>query len=223
MKRESRVNDERNLREAGSPDDREIAGLLHSPDPEKNDLGAELVVRMYELPCLRAAVRWVNDADEARDIMHEVMATFIERETDPVRASFEEGRSIEAYLITMVRHRVQDHFRRRQREEAHLAARVSPEKLLSSLSSGDMLAVDRLIVAEQRAIVQACLAKLSPEELRVLMARYGDETPRTQQLIADELGLAVSTINYRIKQALRHLKQLLEESGVRGDFNAGHE
>jgi RNA polymerase sigma factor (sigma-70 family) len=227
MGRDARVKEERNrgvsgtAQSASASDDHEIARLLHQP--EASGLGAEFVVRKYETICLRAAVRWANDVDVARDIVNGVLADFIERETDPLQASFDEGRSIEAYLITMVRNRVRDHFTRRLREEAHIASGVSPEIILSSISSPEMLALDRLIVTEQRAIVQQCLAKLPSDELRVLMLRFGDDPLGKFQAIADELGLAVSTIDYRIKKALRHLKEILEECGVRGVFHAGHE
>lgn len=202
--------------------DEEILLLLH--DPEMASLGAELLYRKYELQCLRIAGRWSRDDSIARDLAHDVLARFIEHETGP-RASFTPGRSIGAYLASSIRYAYVDHVARQAREEKFAPPRVSTREVdaMESVPATETLPLDRLIASQQSTVVQQCLSRLPAEDLHLLTLRYLDEPPWTLQQIADELGLAVSTVKYRIDQLLRLLRRMLVRAGVEGVFHATNE
>lgn len=203
-----------NPRSTRNPLDEELILLLH--DPEMSSLGAELCFRKYGPFCVRIAARWSSDGRLARDTGLDVLSHFIERETDPARASFKSGSSIGGYLAVAIRNAFRDLYRRERRHD------VSDEET-ASMASLDPHPLDQLIVSEQRAEVQRCLRQLTPDERHLLTLRYIDEPPLTLQQIAESLGLVPSTVFYRIEKALRHLGQLLEQSGIQGADHAADE
>lgn len=198
--------------------DEEILLLLR--DPEMESLGAELLYRKYELQCLRIAGRWSGDDSVARDLAHDVLARFIEHETG-THASFLSGKSIGAYLASSIRNAYRDYFAKQKRQEK-LASILSEREVdaMESVPSSEMLALDRLIASQQSAVVKRCLSQLTREDLHLLTLRYLEEPAWTLQRIADELGLAVSTVKYRIDQILGTLRRMLVRAGVKGVFNA---
>lgn len=197
--------------------DEELLLLLH--DAGMSNLGAELCFRKYESFCMRIAGRWSSDDRLARDTALDVLSHFIERETDPARASFKSGASIGAYLAVAIRNAFRDHYRRERRHDVS----ADEEERIESMAAAEPHPLHRLIVREQRAVVQRCLEQLTPAELHLLTLRYAEEPPPTLQQIGDVLGLVPSTVFYRIEKALLHLRQLLEQSGIHGADHAADE
>lgn len=203
-----------NPRSTRNPLDEELILLLH--DPGMSSLGAELCSRKYGPFCVHVAARWSSDGRLARDTGLEVLSHFIERETDPARASFKSGASIGGYLAVAIRNAFRDLYRRERRHD------VSDEEM-ASIASSDPHPLDRLIAGEESAAVQRCLQQLTPDEVHLLTLRYIDEPPLTLQQIAESLGIVPSTVFYRIEKARRHLAQLFAQSGIQGAKHAADE
>jgi len=196
--------------------DDELLLLLHERDTAS--LGAELCFRKYETFCMRVASRWSSDDHIAREKGLDVLSHFIERETDPARASFRAGSSIAAYLSVGIRNAFHDHHRRERRHDA-----ATDRDALASVPSPEPAALDAMVAREQRRALLQSLAKLPSDELHVLTLRFAEEPPLTLQQIGDLLGVVPSTVSYRINRALHHLRQLLEMSDVKEADHAAHE
>ncbi len=66
--------------------------------------------------------------------------------------------------------------------------------------------------SEDRQAVRQALARLSPEHRQVVVLRYFADLSIAQ--VADSAGLREGTVKSRLHRALRHMRELLEQSGV---------
>ncbi|MCO6453905.1 MAG: RNA polymerase sigma factor [Pirellulaceae bacterium] len=140
----------------------------------------------------RVAYRLTGDAHDAEDLVQE---TF--RSVWKGRAGYEPGRGDRAWLTCILRRRVVDWWRKRQRPDA-----VSPHEMPDVGMAGPDPAAD-----EYSDKVQAALNVL-PRELRetLLLVVVGE---LTHQEVADLLQVPLGTVLSRVNRARRKLRQLL--------------
>jgi RNA polymerase sigma-70 factor (ECF subfamily) len=154
-----------------------------SPNVEQFDtwLGEHVTV-LY-----RVAYRLVGDAHAAEDVVQD---TF--RSAWTSRELFDSSRSERAWLMAILRRRVADHWRRRERREVAAPADTDPFG-------------DELSGAMQRA-----LGRL-PEELRetLLLVVVGE---LTHQEAADLQGIPLGTVLSRVSRARGRLREYLLEA-----------
>ena len=71
---------------------------------------------------------------------------------------------------------------------------------------------DALEASEDRQAVRQVLAQLSPEHREVVVLRYFADLTIAQ--VARSAGLREVTVKSRLHRALRHMRELLEQSGA---------
>lgn len=194
--------------------DDELVSMLR--DPARNAEGAELLFQFYGAFCLRIASRWTPVRGLERQIAEDVLARFVVREMYPVTESFQEGRPLESFLYECIRNECLDHARRirRSRERETSPGEASTSEGLAHLPSSEILVLDRLLKQEEHEVVRACLGELSDQDRQILTLIYVEELQC--QEAARFLGVANSTVTYRLNRAMLRLKELLEAAGVKG-------
>jgi len=145
----------------------------------------------------RMAYRLVGDRHDAEDMVQE---TF--RSAWKSRHRYEEGRGDRAWLVSILRRRVVDRWRKGK--NLKLISSDSPPEV--SVEGEDPLA---LHYSDE---VQRALNQLD-EKLRetLLMVVVGE---LTHQEVADELGIPLGTVLSRVSRARRRLRELLTASSV---------
>jgi RNA polymerase sigma-70 factor (ECF subfamily) len=145
----------------------------------------------------RVAFRLVGDRHDAEDMVQE---TF--RSAWKSRHRYEEGRGDRAWLVSILRRRVVDRWRKGKNL-----------RLVSSNSPPDVgVNGDDPLAQHYSDEVQRALNQLD-DKLRetLLMVVVGE---LTHQEVADELGVPLGTVLSRVSRARRRLRELLAASSV---------
>jgi RNA polymerase sigma-70 factor (ECF subfamily) len=145
----------------------------------------------------RVAFRLVGDRHDAEDMVQE---TF--RSAWKSRHRYEEGRGDRAWLVSILRRRVVDRWRKGKNL-----------RLVSSNAPPDVgVAGDDPLAQHYSDEVQRALNQLD-DKLRetLLMVVVGE---LTHQEVADELGVPLGTVLSRVSRARRRLRELLAASSV---------
>lgn len=158
---------------------------------------AELYDR-YAGTLLALAVRIVGDEAEAEEVLQEV---FVHAWNHADR--YEPGRaSVSTWLVLLARSRAIDRLRSRQ-----VGERTAIASSLEAPRHESAAGVRRVHDEERRRRVQAEMARLPPEQRRILSLAYYGGLSQTQ--IADSEGLPLGTVKTRTLLALRKLRQAL--------------
>jgi len=148
----------------------------------------------------RLAYRLLGNGHDAEDVVQE---TF--RSAWASRQFFDGRRSERAWLTTILRRRVADHYRKRSRGEAPLGEAVHA---ITAAPQADPFA-DELSTAVQQAVDRL------PQELRetLLLVVVGE---LTHQEAADMLGVPLGTVLSRVSRGRSRLRQFLASSDAAG-------
>ena len=143
----------------------------------------------------RVAYRLIGDAHAAEDVVQDMF-----RSAWTSRELFDRSRSERAWLMAILRRRVADHWRRRERREAS-----APADMPHPATADTDPFFDELSGAMQRA-----LARL-PDELRetLLLVVVGE---LTHQEAADLQGVPLGTVLSRVSRARGRLREYLLEA-----------
>jgi len=185
-----------------TPDERSrIDGeLLRRVARRDRDAFAELYDR-FSRPLYGTALRILQDAREAEDIVQEVFLALWEK-----AGVFEHERgSAFSWAVTLTRNRAIDRIRQRRRRSELLADSV-PDDLGYGDDTGDD-SPGALVLKEQAGIVRAAVAALPAEQQRALQLAFFSGF--TQQEIATQLGEPLGTVKARIRRGLLRLRETL--------------
>jgi RNA polymerase sigma-70 factor, ECF subfamily len=185
------------------PDDRqqEDARLMLRMAQGDKSAFAEIYDR-FSRPLYATALRVVNDATEAQDIVHDVFITLWEK-----AGTFEAGRgSAFAWAVTLVRNRAIDRVRMRRRRSELLAA-SAPADLGYDENPAGGNADDSAALGDQAGVIRAAVATLPPEQQRALELAFFSGF--TQQEIAEQLREPLGTVKARIRRGLLKLRDSL--------------
>ncbi len=145
----------------------------------------------------RTAFRLVGDRHEAEDMVQE---TF--RSAWKSRHRYEEGRGDRAWLVSILRRRVVDQWRKRRNL-----------RIISSESPPDVGVEGEDPLAHQYSDeVQRALNQLDDKLRETLLLVVVGEL--THQEVADELEIPLGTVLSRVSRARRRLRELLAASSV---------
>ncbi len=145
----------------------------------------------------RTAFRLIGDRHEAEDMVQE---TF--RSAWKSRHRYEEGRGDRAWLVSILRRRVVDRWRKRQ-----------SLRVISSESPPEVGVEGEDPIAHQYSDeVQRALNQLDDKLRETLLLVVVSEL--THQEVADELGIPLGTVLSRVSRARRRLRELLATSSV---------
>lgn len=162
---------------------------------------AELYDR-FSRPLYATALRVVNDASEAQDIVHDAFIALWEK-----AASFDTTRgSPFAWAVTLVRNRAIDRVRMRRRR-SELLAESAPEDLGYDEDSAAAGAGEFAALGDDASAVRAAVATLPPEQKRALELAFFSGL--TQQQIAEQLREPLGTVKARIRRGLLKLRDSL--------------
>ena len=150
------------------------------------------------------ALRSVGSSEDAADI---TQAVFVSAWRS--RSSFDsDSGSLPAWLVTITKRRIADHFRRRSvtSEVPSDSIGESDQPLVSVTTDPDPSAiVDQVVVADE-------LARLGdPAETILRLAFYED---LSHQQIADRLAMPLGTVKSHIRRGLGRLRDRMEEFHV---------
>lgn len=173
-------------------DDSRILTLLNEGD---KDAYKQLFITYYS-PLTEYASQFISDAD-AEELVQELMLFIWEYHATIVI----EG-SLKSYLFTAVRNRCLNAIRRQQYH-----ARVHSiiyEKLRDEFEDPDYYLVNELSEKINKAVNEL------PETYRETFAlsRFGEQTNKQ---VAEQLGVSIKTVEYRISQSLKILRLKLRD------------
>jgi len=188
------------------------------PAPERSE--AELVARarvnepeamqaLYQLHAAavyRRLTHLLGADPEREDLMQEVFVDLF-RQLDRYRG----GASLRTYLLRIVSHKACDHLRQRQRQR-RVSADGAPfqpgdEVDAGQLSSGAPSPEERLAHAQELALVEEALEKLTPKKRIAFLLRVVDNLSLKE--IAEQVGATVFTVAQRLRHADRELHRHL--------------
>ncbi len=186
----------------------------NSEAPEKRSEAWNMLSRRYLPLVWRYTYAQLHDTHAVEDVVSETMLAFL-KNIGQIDAGLEtEGAKIAAWLRSVVRHKVADHFRRVYRVKDHLPRVVIDRER----KNGEQQRRDDpqdpsapLLAAEKRTQISEILEGLSERQRLALEWKYVDEM-RVRE-IAVRLGeteKAVEATLYRARREFRRLYELSE-------------
>jgi len=177
------------------------------------DAGAwEDFVRLYNRRIYNLCYRFTNSADDAQDLTQEV---FIRVYRTMASYNIEKG-AFNTWLTTLARNLLVDHFRRSKQERVTDSIDAGLREEEDSLSLSDQITDtrpapdDRLASKETQKMVQAALARISPDLREALILR--DLQDMDYKEIAVVLRVPEGTVKSRINRGRMELARLLSRN-----------
>ena len=174
-------------------DDLTLFGLVKN----ENSKNAYSILYLRFYPALKAYASLFLAPSETDDTVQSVLLDLWKK-----RASIQITSSFASYLFLSVRNRCLDTIRReafRSRALSDLKLSLLDERVDFNLHS----------VSEIKMLIRQALEEMAPEVRQTFeMSRFEG---RTYKEIADEMGVSVKTVEYRISQALKKLKASLSD------------
>ena len=183
----------------------EDAALLRLVAEGDDDAFMELYAR-YERLAYALTLRVIGDRQLAEDAFAEALLTVWRSASrfDGTRGS------VRTWILTIVHRRAVDVVRRENRERVR--ARVEPP--VGNAAAADETAGQR----EERVRVQEALRRLPDRERELIELAY--YAGYTQSDLATALDLSLGTVKSRMFAGLARLRELLTETGERGEQQA---
>ena len=153
-----------------------------------------MLFKEYFRPLSVYAKRYVQDLDQAQDIVQEVFVRFYEQRGRLVVHS-----SLKALLYQSVRNRCLDQLRSEQTHQGH------HEQILHLNKGSEVDAADFMEQVEMEERIYRAIASL-PEQCQVIFRMSRFEGKRNQE-IAEELNLSKRTVETQISNALKRLRK----------------
>jgi len=191
--------------------------VIIPPDEEKHAVDAQILQRIaagdqaalgelydrFSRPLFSVALRVLNDAAEAEDVLHDVFVTLWDKAAD-----FESSRGHAfSWALTLTRNRAIDRVRSRKRRSEILTQAVPADLGYDEAADAKLDSADTLWVKEKAAAVRSAVATLPADQRQVLeLAYFGG---LTQQQIAEKLSAPLGTIKARIRRALLKLRDVI--------------
>lgn len=148
------------------------------------------------------ARRIVGSPEEADDVTQDTLLTAYRN-----RNAFRGESRYRTWLYRIAFTTALGHLRRRGRSKESLAA--NEEGLAYQIADGGPSAEDRLVEAEQAALVRDAVAGLAPPYRNVLLARID----ATEPVVAEQLGISVANVKVRAHRARKQLRDALADVG----------
>jgi RNA polymerase sigma-70 factor (ECF subfamily) len=167
----------------------------------ERDALAELYDR-FSRPLYATAIRILNDATEAQDVVHDVFITLWEKASS---FAAERGTAF-SWAVTLTRNRAIDRLRSRRRR-AELLEQSFPADLGYDEDAGGAEGDGVASLRDQARVVRAAVAVLPADQKRALeLAFFGG---LTQQEVAERLREPLGTVKARIRRGLGKLRDVL--------------
>jgi RNA polymerase sigma-70 factor (ECF subfamily) len=191
--------------------------VIIPPDEEKHAVDAQILQRVaagdqaalgelydrFSRPLYSVALRVLNDATEAEDVLHDVFVTVWDKAAD-----FEASRGHAfSWALTLTRNRAIDRVRSRKRRSEILTQAVPSDLGYDEADDAKLDSADTLWIKEKAAAVRSAVATLPADQRQALeLAYFGG---LTQLQIAEKLAEPLGTIKARIRRALLKLRDVV--------------
>jgi len=187
------------------------------PDEEKHAVDAQILQRVaagdqsalgelydrFSRPLFAVALRVLNDAAEAEDVLHDVFVTLWEKAPD-----FESSRGHAfSWALTLTRNRAIDRVRSRKRRAEIITEALPSDLGYDEAADAKLDAPGSLWFKEKAAAVRSAVATLPADQRKALELAYFSGL--TQQQIAEKLSEPLGTVKARIRRALFKLRDVL--------------
>ncbi|HEY8925265.1 MAG TPA: sigma-70 family RNA polymerase sigma factor, partial [Polyangia bacterium] len=189
-------------RPAPESSEEELVARARRNEPE----AMQALYQLHAAAVYRRLTHLVGADPEREDLMQEVFVDLF-RQLDRYR-----GRgNLRSYILRIVTHKACDHLRHRQRRR-RLSAEVPRFRVEDAvdgreLSSGTPSPEERLGHAQELALVEQALEKLTPKKRIAFLLRVVDNLSLKE--IADQVGATVFTVAQRLRHADRELQRHL--------------
>jgi RNA polymerase sigma-70 factor (ECF subfamily) len=160
----------------------------------------EWVFKTYYSGLCVYALKYLGDAEMARDVVSQFFCTFFIK-----RQSLSINSSLKAYLFRSVRNAAYNYLRDHQKERGVVH---DQEVSLRPLYSNDSVH-DTLIGKELEDAIDAIVNAL-PEQCRFIFEKSRQEGMKYRE-IAEELNLSIHTVETQMSRALRKLREGLKD------------
>jgi RNA polymerase sigma-70 factor (ECF subfamily) len=158
----------------------------------------EELFRTYFTPLCAFAQKYVGDADEAKDIIHQVFIGLWQKREDVDLST-----SLKSYLFTGVHNRCLNYIRDRKKIIQFDAPQHESE-LGNYLESRDFLEA-----SETEAKINAALDDLPEKCRQIFMMNRFDQLKYRE--IADKLNISIKTVETQMSRALKMLREKLSD------------
>jgi len=176
---------------------------LHLLDLLKEDNEGALteIYKRYADNLTRFASSKLYGLDDPRDVLHDVFVTLWED-----RKVLKVDRSLEAYVFTLVRHRIIDKIRKN-------ITRKGYADMVLALDANYQAEIEQQItVKEIKQHIEGTLEKLSPRVREIYHLSRENNLSITE--IAEKLKLSEQTVKNQLTSALKHLRTSLKNLSV---------
>lgn len=164
----------------------------------------QMLVRRYLKPLYNYTYRLSGNASDAEDITQE---TFVKVWRHA--AKFHADENFKTWLFTIAHRTALDHLRKKKRLVFSDFASEDGENFFADTASDTEPLADELFAkAEDKALIERVVAKLSTTHQEVLMLYYTEEL--TFDEIGKVLGKSINTVKSQHRRALMALKKLLD-------------
>lgn len=120
------------------------------------------------------------------------------------RENFSEVNNYESFLYTMASNKLIDFFRRMAHQE-----KVKKE-VWNTITDTSNITIEELDFRHSQELINKAVEQLSPQRKKIFL--MNKEQGLTRQEIADQLGLSFSTVNNHLNEAVRLVKEKLENT-----------
>ena len=184
--------------------DEELIARARRNEPE----AIQAIYQRHAAAVYRRFTHLLGPDSEREDLMQEVFVDLF-RQLDRYRA----GASLRTYVLQIVSYKAFDHLRQRQRRrrtlvEAPRSPAADPEA--NDLRSPAPSPEDRVVHAQELALVEDALEKLTPKKRIAYLLRMVENLSLKE--IAQQVGANVFTVAQRLRHADRELHRHLERA-----------
>lgn len=182
------------------------ADVSKRPRPEALCQRLRAVIRQYEGPLLRYALRITGQLERAQDIVQETFLRLCVREDDVLERDLDSP-TLSAWLFTVCRHRAIDLRRKEQRMHA-----VDSEQLDTYESEGT--SPSALIDKQQRlGQIRQIIQTLPEQQQEIVVLKF--QNGMTYRQISEVTSLSVSHVGVVLHHAMKAIKsQIAKQQGT---------
>ena len=145
----------------------------------------------------------VKGKEDAEEILCEVFQQVWEK-----APGYDAGKgSVYTWMLTMARNRAIDRIRSKAYKGAKATDGVEDMDDMAASESYNQL--DAVVLSERAAQVKQALARISPEQRKVLETAYFEGSSQSE--IAERLGVPLGTVKSRVRDGMKALQGLLKD------------
>lgn len=165
-----------------------------------NEQAFEQLYTRYAIELLTIAVQKTNDREVAKELVQSVFVTFFQN-----KATAHQIHSLKAYLYTVLKNRLLDHYRHLLVQKKHKL--YSGQLYVATDINNVYTYID---TRELELLLQEEIKKLPPQCKHVFRLRR--EAELSNREIARQLNISENTVEQHMRRALRLLRHALQEA-----------